>query len=143
MKPHVLIAEEDESLEAIFTHFLSGHQFDIDSVSTGVECLQHLRKCPCDALVLSRELPWGGGDWVLAAMREEPVLARTPVILISTQSPPDELSQLISPPVIHALHKPFSLTALLECLRATTDAEPMPAIPAVSRSSAAGSLVTH
>lgn len=143
MNLRVLIAEGDESLGSIFTHFLSRHGFDIDSVSTGFECLQRMRKRPCHALVLSRELLWGGGDGVLAVMREEPILARVPVILTSTLSCPDELSTLISPPVVQALRKPFSLTTLLECLRATTDAEPMPAIPAVSRHSAANSLVAH
>ena len=143
MKPRVLIAEGDESLEAIFTHFLSRHRFDIDSVSTGLECLQRMRKYPCHALVLSRELLGGGGDGVLAVMREEPILARIPVILTSTLSSPDELSRLISPPVVQALRKPFSLTTLLECLRTTNDAPPMPAIAPVSRSSAARSLVTH
>ena len=122
MKPRVLIAEGDESLEGIFSHCLTRHQFDADSAANGLECLDRLRQCRYQALVLSLELLWGAGDGVLAVMREDPSLAEIPVILTSTLASPEELSSLVSPPVVHALPKPFSLAELVECLCAATDA---------------------
>jgi hypothetical protein len=50
-------------------------------------------------------------------MRDDPSLARVPVILTSTEASPEAVSGLVSPPVVQALWKPFSLTALLEIVR--------------------------
>ena len=53
-------------------------------------------------------------------MREDPRLARIPVILISTRVHPD----LIAPPVVQALRKPFSLNALVESVRSAVLQDP-------------------
>jgi hypothetical protein len=65
-------------------------------------------------LILDLHLPWGGADGLLAVMRDDLRLARIPVILTSTEPLAERLSHLVSPPVVRALWKPFSLTALLD-----------------------------
>jgi FixJ family two-component response regulator len=69
-------------------------------------------------LVLDRELPWGGGDGVLAWLREEKVASGLPVVLTSTADSPPDVAEDFKPPVIQFLPKPFALTALLESVRA-------------------------
>jgi hypothetical protein len=53
-------------------------------------------------------------------MREDPRLARIPVILISTTPRTD----LVAPPVVQALKKPFCLNALLKSVRSVVPKEP-------------------
>ena len=69
------------------------------------------------ALVLDLELRWGGGDGILAWLREENPAHGIPVILTGTAKYPQAFASFIEPPVVDYLPKPFALTALLEKVR--------------------------
>jgi DNA-binding response OmpR family regulator len=114
MVPRVLIAEADADLRAIYQRFFSYHRWQVQTAGGGLECLAKLRQLPPDLLVLDWELPWGGGEGVLALMRENPRLLAVPVLLTSVLTSPKALADLLSPPVVQALRKPFPLGALLE-----------------------------
>ena len=45
---------------------------------SGLECAARLRECVPDVLVLEPQLPWGGGEGVLAMMGEVPSLRLFP-----------------------------------------------------------------
>ena len=68
-------------------------------------------------LVLDLELLWGGGDGVLAWLREESPAPRIPVLLTATAAAPPDMAEFNEPPVVDYLPKPFALTALLESVR--------------------------
>ena len=84
--------------------------YDRESESCGVAVAS---KC----LAVGHAVPWGGADGLLAVMRDDPDLARVPVILTSAEASPKPHSGQVWPPVVQALGKPFSLTALLEIVR--------------------------
>ena len=50
-------------------------------MTNGLECVSHLRKCPPHVLVLDPSIPWGGGEGVLALMREESEVPAVPVLV--------------------------------------------------------------
>jgi hypothetical protein len=60
-------------------------------------------------LILDLQLLWGGGEGVLARMREDADIPLTPVVLVSTTATTDYLA-----PVVGCLTKPFRLKALVE-----------------------------
>jgi DNA-binding response OmpR family regulator len=123
MMPTVLIAEADAELCDLYRRFFSHHSWQVQTTGGGLECLAQLRQSSPRILILDVHLPWGGADGLLAVMRDDPGLARIPVILTST----DSLAGPVSPPVVHTLWKPFSLTALLEIVRAELGkGQPMP-----------------
>jgi CheY-like chemotaxis protein len=122
VNPLLLIAEGDDTLIDLFRQYCSRCGYDVETAAGGLECLRKLRRSSCQLLVLDVDLPWGGGDGVLALMREDPRLARIPVILISTTV----RSDLVAPPVVHALRKPFLLNALLERVRSVVPKEAAP-----------------
>jgi len=117
MAPAVLIADVERELCDLYRRFFSHHGWQVRTSGGGLECLAQLRQCSPHLLMLDRHLAWGGADGVLAVMRDDPSLARIPVILTSSEASPETLSGLVSPPVVQALWKPFSLTALLELVR--------------------------
>ena len=78
----VLVADPDESLLAGYRECF-WEDFDLVTATNGVECLARLRERTPDVLVLEPDLPWGGGDGVLAVMRQVFQLAHVPVMIVT------------------------------------------------------------
>ena len=130
MNTRLLVADSDPSLADLCRRFFSNREYsnreyEVAMAASGLECLAKLRDVLPVALVLEWELPWGGGDGVLACMREEPLLRDTPVVIITSDLPCDQpleileaglYQQTTAPPVIDCLAKPFHLAVLLDVL---------------------------
>ncbi len=110
----VLLAEADRDLRETYLCFLSRHGYQVDTADDGLECLDKLRRSVPDLLILDLELPWGGGDGVLALLREHEHLLPDRVVLTSAVATDQVLDNLASPPVVQALRKPFLLSTLHE-----------------------------
>jgi DNA-binding NtrC family response regulator len=118
MKPALLIAEADGKLRDVCQRFLTERGYDVATASDGLDCLEKLRSVIPAALVLDQDLRWGGGDGVLAWLREESSPSRVPVVLTATAGNLPQVAEVVMPPVIKVLPKPFALTALLESVSA-------------------------
>jgi len=66
----VLHADGDRETRITHADFLASRGFQMQTAGDGIDCLQKLRQAVPDLLILDRELPWGGGDGVVAVMRE-------------------------------------------------------------------------
>jgi CheY-like chemotaxis protein len=78
----VLIADPDSSLALLYAEVLERSGYEVKLTTSGLDCLARLRSFRPDVLVLDPNLPWGGGDGVLALMQEES-LEDAQVILLS------------------------------------------------------------
>jgi DNA-binding response OmpR family regulator len=116
MNPTLLIAEGDVELCGVYRGFFACQGFDVETVSDGLDCVEKLRCVTPAVLVLARELRWGGGDGVLAWLRDEGVRSGVAVVLTTTAGCPPLLAAFTEPPVVDHLCKPFALTALLESI---------------------------
>jgi len=83
MSIRVLIADPDEYLLDNYRDYLERHGCDVAAVTTGLECVERLRECAPDVLVIEPSILWGGGDGVLAMMHEEPDIPLVPVIVLT------------------------------------------------------------
>ncbi len=77
----VLLAESQRRLRIDYERSLRSAGFAVEIAPDAMECLARLRQSPPDVLVLDSHLPWGGGDGVLALMREEPSVPLVPTLL--------------------------------------------------------------
>lgn len=118
MTPTLLLADGDTELCDLYLRFFSERGYDVETASDGLECLEKLRRRTPTAVVLDLDLRWGGGDGVLAWLREEGATAGVPVVLTATAGYPVDVAEKIQPPVVRFLPKPFALAALLESVRA-------------------------
>jgi DNA-binding response OmpR family regulator len=105
----VLIADADPALLEILQSFLRGRGHEVEMAGDGLECLSTLRRFAPDVLVLDRDLLWGGGDGVMAHMREDPSLADVPVIVLADQDISDKPGGLRA----GWLRKPYRFSDLL------------------------------
>jgi CheY-like chemotaxis protein len=113
MKAHVLLASTDKYLTETVRRFCASCGYEIDTALGGLECLTKLRRRPPAALVLDIELPWGGGDGVLAQLREDVNTRLVPVVLVSGAASFEPLSTRVIPPVVGFFQKPVPLAGLL------------------------------
>ena len=121
MKQTLLIADGDAELCDLYQRFLTDRGYEVKTSSDGLDCLRMLHQMTPDALVLDREILWGGGDGVLAWLREEIPTRGIPVILTATAECPQDFAEFIEPPIVAYLPKPIMLTALLESVRSAVE----------------------
>jgi DNA-binding NtrC family response regulator len=112
----LLIANSDAFVRDRCRRYFTNRGYQVELAADGLECLDALSRIPPDILVLEQELLWGGGEGVLACLREDRLGWPGAVILTSHElvvGPPRRLE----PPVKALLQKPFSLGALFETVR--------------------------
>lgn len=104
MKPQVLIADPDELLLAAYRAFLVAEGFEVIAVTSGLACIEVLRRRSVIALILDSELPWGSGVGVLDLLKQErislpPVLLLTsrPARIVESTIPVRDYALLIKP----------------------------------------------
>jgi DNA-binding response OmpR family regulator len=82
----ILIAMADRSLLAAYSDALVDGGYVVAAATDGISCLNLLRDAVPHVAILDRALPWGGGDGVLALMRQEGRYVRVPVIAFTTRA---------------------------------------------------------
>jgi DNA-binding response OmpR family regulator len=112
MTATVHIADANRHLCDLYRQFFSHHGWQVQISAGGLECLDQLRQSSPVLLILDWHLPWGGADGLLAVMREDPQLARIPVILTTSEATPEASSGGIGSRVVRVIRKPFSLATL-------------------------------
>ena len=117
MNQTLLIADGDAELCDACRLFFACQGFDLETALDGLACVEKLRRATPAVLVLALELHWGGGDGVLAWLRERGAESGVPVILTYTARNPPHLAAFTESSVVDYLCKPFELTALLERVR--------------------------
>ncbi|MBN9117590.1 MAG: response regulator [Planctomycetes bacterium] len=119
--PTVLIADRNAALlEAVSGH-LRTRGVAVETAASGVECLRKLRSWDGGIAVLDLDLPWGGGDGVLAVLREEPDLAPFGAVLATSNDSPHP--ERLTRPVVGLLERPYTPEALFDAVCRALDGE--------------------
>ncbi len=111
------MADPDESLQPLYREPLLQDGFEMATAVSGLECVARLRECVPDVLVLEPQLPWGGGNGVLAIMGEVPELAIVPVMVLTSCRDPQVLEGVSRFPISDYQVKPLTPDRLAERLR--------------------------
>lgn len=112
----VLIADPDESLLEIYRDRLPD-DFDVMTAASEPACIARLNEGVPDVLVLEPQLPFGGGEGVLAMMQAAPRLANVPVMVLTSCRDPTVLRSVASFPIRAYYVKPLKVDGLAMKLR--------------------------
>ena len=123
MELRLMIADADVDLLALCKQWCELKRISLQSVESGVDCLRELRQSPPDVLALALDLPWGGGDGVLAVMGQESRLNAIPVILLTSEESSARPRTASPANVIGRLTKPFQATDLLDVALSTASGQ--------------------
>jgi DNA-binding response OmpR family regulator len=115
------MADPDESLHSVYREPLLEEGFEIIAALSGLECVARLRERTPDVLVLEPQLPWGGGEGVLAIMGEVPQLATVPVMVLTSCRDTRLLEAVARFPVSDYQLKPLAPDRLAGRLHALLD----------------------
>jgi CheY-like chemotaxis protein len=110
----ILLVEDDEGTRGLFETALAGAGYTVHTARTGAGALTRLRGESFDLVVLDLMLPGITGPEVLDAMRQGPVTAQIPVIVVTGAT----LSQreLGNLSVITMLRKPLDPEDLVDAV---------------------------
>ncbi len=89
MKPAVLVAEDDTSLNSIYVRKLTDAGFAVTAVSDGLSVLSELQKHPAQLILLDLMMPGKDGFLVLKELKADPRTRHIPVIVVSNLDQPE------------------------------------------------------
>jgi DNA-binding response OmpR family regulator len=111
------MADPDQSLQTVYREHLVQEGFEVIGTASGLECVGRLREAAPDVLVLEPQLPWGGGEGVLAIMGEISALAKVPVMVLTSCRDPHVMDRVSRFPIGDYQVKPLAPDRLAERLR--------------------------
>jgi CheY-like chemotaxis protein len=115
----VLIVDDDQDLRDMVALCLSTEGFETATAADGEQALARLRRDPTPSVVLlDLRMPVMNGFEVLAAVRRDPALAATPIVVITGDHA--SASRAVAAGAAGCLVKPIDLDDLLEVARRFT-----------------------
>lgn len=114
VKPTLLIAEPDNDLCETYQRLGEHKGFNVNMASNGVTCFNKLLKTPPHALIVDLALLWGGGEGIVACVREDFADELLPFVLVSGIEPPEIISQRSGIPVQRCFRKPLQPGKVLD-----------------------------
>jgi hypothetical protein len=112
--PILLIADRDVRRRGELRRFFFNSGFLVASASNGPKCLAEVVALEADVLVIALEVPWGGGDGVIARLNDGLSLCRKPLILVIGDAPADTLSARTGVAPCHCFSEPLRKEDLLD-----------------------------
>ena len=123
MTTDLLIAEPNAELRGVCESLFSEMGIRVETAADGLECWSKLQESTPDALVLDMDMPWGGGEGVLARLREDHYDMLSPAVFITGVDSPIILSRRYGIAVRNCFQKPFRPSELLASVCAVVDAD--------------------
>jgi DNA-binding response OmpR family regulator len=117
LQARVLLADPDEAFLETYGQFLAQEGFEVETASSGLECVSSLREFEPDVLVMEPELLWGQGEDVLAMMRDEFNVPQVPVIIVSRNRAFEHSGQRPQSLIREFLVKPLAPKHLANAIR--------------------------
>lgn len=119
----ILVVEDDESLRQIIVELLQREGYAVAEARNGREALELLPHTRPLVVILDVVMPVMDGTTFLDHKHSDPSFAHIPVVIFSSQPPPDIHRK---PGVVSVIKKPDGFEDLLETLRKMKPAHALP-----------------
>lgn len=107
MGKRVLICDDDELLLDLVQYRLSNRGYEVVTAKDGKEALDLARKVAPDAMLLDAMMPGVDGYEVLRRLREDPALAKIPVIMLTARKQENDILTALELGADEYMVKPF------------------------------------
>lgn len=114
----ILVIEDDEIVARTIERCLRGNEFKVRLASSGVEGLQSARRDIPNLVILDVIMPGMDGYAVCREIRNDPVLAQTPILFLTAKTKDEDKINGFLAGADDYLGKPFNVDELLLRIRA-------------------------
>jgi two-component system phosphate regulon response regulator PhoB len=104
----VLVCDDEQVLRALVRATLDGEGHEVVEARDGDEALEQAREHSPDVIVLDMMMPGRSGIDVLAELRRDAMLCRTPVVMLSARTQLSDRQTAVESGADRYLPKPFS-----------------------------------
>jgi CheY-like chemotaxis protein len=103
----LLVADGDAEHRDRVCRFFFQRGLKVEPASNGLECVTKIQVHEPDLLIVDLDMPWGGGDGVIAWLKETEGSSKTPAVLVLGNAPPEDLAARAGLPCRCCYQKPF------------------------------------
>jgi CheY-like chemotaxis protein len=114
MDASLLIADHHVYRRGELRRFFSDGGFLVTAAADGLQCLATLLALEPDVLVMALEIPWGGGDGVIARLNDGLPIGRKPVVFVMGDASAETLSAQTGVPPCNCFPEPLRKEDLLD-----------------------------
>src|SRR3984957_4381096 len=119
--PQIMVVDDDQDTVAILAHHLQREGFVPIEANSGAQCLKLVHENEVDVILLDLMMPEMDGFEVVKALKEDPVTADIPVIMITARDDLDARAEGMRLGVSDFLAKPVFRRQLANRIRAQLD----------------------
>jgi FixJ family two-component response regulator len=106
--------DSDRQCSNACREFFLDNGFLVITAESGLECVAKLAKIEPDVLVIALDIPWGGGDGVIARLNDGLSLRKEPLVYAIGDAPAEILSERTGLAPYNCFSKPLCKDALLD-----------------------------
>jgi DNA-binding response OmpR family regulator len=128
----VLVVEDSRDIAELIRHYLERAGHTVDALASGRDVMPQVRRTPPDLVVLDLMLPGLDGLQVCQALRQDPVTAAIPIIMLTAKGEESDRVRGLELGADDYVTKPFSpkeLTARVAALLRRVERGAPPAAP--------------
>lgn len=119
--PTLLVCDDEDVLRSLIRATLAG--YTVIEARDGEEALAHARELHPDLILLDMMMPGRSGLDVLAELRRDPKLARTPVVMLTARTQVADRDAAEAAGADRYLGKPFSPLQLIAVVEELLDSQ--------------------
>ena len=116
--PQILVVDDDQDTVAILAHHLQREGFVPIQANSGAQCLKMVHENEVDVILLDLMMPGMDGFEVVKALRDDPITAEIPIIMITARDDMDARAEGMRLGVSDFLAKPVFRRQLASRVRA-------------------------
>lgn len=120
-RTRVLIVDDDVFIRDLVRNLLEAEEYDLEEAASGDEALRAAAARPPDVVLLDIMMPGLDGYAVCRAIRANPALAGTVVVMLTAKDTPADRAAGMAAGASAYLTKPFSSLELFETIRGAVD----------------------
>jgi putative two-component system response regulator len=116
MSKQILLVDDDPVIRLLVGDYLRAFGHEIKEAVNGIDCIQNLKKCVPEILILDLNMPDMTGLEVLKILREAKETRNLPVVLLSAHHNIQQLAKEHNVEADIYLNKPFEMQAIKEAI---------------------------
>jgi two-component system, OmpR family, response regulator len=116
-QPTVLCVDDDKVILTLFERLLTNNGYAVVTAESGDQALEVIQQTRPDLILLDVMMPGMDGPATLAALRELPATAATPIIFMTAKIQPHEMDHYRALGSAGVIAKPFDPTTLPQKVR--------------------------